>query len=70
MVKLRVGKQPHKVRRVARLHVVALEVQRDIAEGDGVAVNVERADGGADVLAVGFGLVDLALEVLGKVRGC
>jgi len=67
VIKLGISKQPHKVRRVARLHVVPLQVQRDVAEGDRVAVDVQRADGGADVLARLLGLADLALEVLREV---
>ena len=67
MVELGIGKEAHKVCRVSRLNVVPLKVQRNVAECDGVSVDVERADGRANVLALGFGLVDLALEVLGKV---
>jgi hypothetical protein len=70
VVELGVGKQAHKVRRVARLHVVALQVQRDVTERDRVAVDVEGADGRPDVLAVLLGPLDLAPEVLREVGGC
>jgi hypothetical protein len=67
VVELGVGEQAHKVGRVARLDVVALQVQRDVAEGDGVAVDVESADGGAGVLALELCLLELAPEVLREV---
>ena len=70
MIKLGISKQPHKVRRVARLHVVPLQVERDVAEGDRVAVDVEGANGRVRVLAALFCLSELALEVLGEVGGC
>jgi hypothetical protein len=69
VVELGVGKEAHKVCRVARLDVVPLQMQRDVAEGDGVAVDVEGADGGARVLAGFFCALDLALEVLREVGG-
>jgi hypothetical protein len=67
VVELGVGEQAHKVGGVARLDVVALQVQRDVAEGDGVAVDVEGADGGVWVLALMLCLLELAAEVLGEV---
>ena len=67
VVELGVCKQTHKVCRVAGLHVVPLEVQRDVAEGDRVTINVERSDGSADVLSLLLGLRNLALEVLREV---
>jgi hypothetical protein len=39
--KLRIGQQFDKVRPITRLDVVALEVQRDVAEGCRVAIDVE-----------------------------
>lgn len=69
MVELRVGKEAHKMGGVARLDVVPLQVQRDVAEGDRVAVDVEGADGRVWVLAALFCLSELALEVLGEVGG-
>lgn len=54
---------------VSRPDMIALEVQGDVFEGDGVAVDVEGADGGGGVLAGVGGLFELAEEVLGKVGG-
>ena len=60
------------MRAVLRRDVIALKVSTDIPEGDGVAVDVEGFDlvRGAAGLGCDAGLLELAEEVLGKVRGC
>jgi hypothetical protein len=50
--------------------MVSLEMQRDVSKGHRVSVDVEGADGRGDVDAVFFGVLDLALEVLGEVGRC
>ena len=45
-IELSVGKEAHKVSGIAGLDMVSLEVKRDVAEGDGVAVDVKGPDGG------------------------
>lgn len=69
-VELGVGKQAYKVGAVARRDVVALQVQRDVAERQRVAIDVEGAHrhrlGGAVVLL----LFELAEEVLREVGWC
>lgn len=69
-VELRIRKESHKVLAVARRDVVALQVQRDVAKDDGVAVDVEGPDRGARLVAPLLGRLELAKEVLGKVRRC
>lgn len=66
-VELGIGKQAHEVRRVARLDMVPLEMQRDVSEGCRVPVDVEGADGRGGVDAVVLSVLELAAEVLGKV---
>lgn len=68
-VELGIGEEADKVSGVPGPDVVALEVQRDVFEGDGVAVDVEGADGGGGVLAGVGGLFELAEEVLREVGG-
>lgn len=45
---------------VARLDMVALQVQRYVAKGDGVAIDVQRADARGNVFAISFCLFYLA----------
>lgn len=52
---------------VARRDVIALQMEGDITEGQGVAVNIEGADGGGRVGAIFFGFFKLAEKVLGEV---
>lgn len=66
-VKLGVGKETDKVGAVARLHMVALEVERYVAKGGGIAVNIERANVVAGVFAGCQCLVYLGTKELGKV---
>jgi hypothetical protein len=47
--------------------MVTLQVKRDILKGDGISVNVEGMNGACYVLAILFGLLDLALKVLREV---
>jgi hypothetical protein len=54
--KLRVGQQLDEVRPISRLDVVALQVQRDVAEGCRVAVDVEGSHAaGVDRCRAGVG---------------
>ena len=54
--KLRISQQFDEMRPVARLDVVALEVQRDVAEGRRVAVDVEGSHAaGVDRCRAGVG---------------
>lgn len=70
-VELRIGKEADEVRPVARRDVVSLEVEGDISERRGVAVDIEGLDGGAEILdSVLFGGLDLAEEILGEVARC
>lgn len=55
---------------VARRDVVTLQVQRDVAEDDGIAVDVEGPDRCARLVAPLLCRFELAQEVLGKVRRC
>lgn len=54
VVELRVGEEADKVRAVARADVVALQVQGDVAECDGVAVDAECAQGGGGGVLAGL----------------
>lgn len=66
-VELSIGKEPHKVCPVSWLNMVTLEVEGDVGEGLGIAVDVEGTDGAGEVLARFVCLFDLAVEVLGEV---
>jgi hypothetical protein len=66
-VELGIGKEAHKVRRIPRLHMVPLEMQRDVFEGARISVNVEGLDGRTWVFAPFLCLLYLALEVLREV---
>jgi hypothetical protein len=66
-VELSVGEQAHKVCAVPRRDMVALQVQRNISECEGVAVDVEGLYRGGAVCAVLLGGRELAKEVLGEV---
>jgi hypothetical protein len=63
-IELGVGKEAYKVSAVAGLHVVPLEMQRDVSKCAGVSVNVEGPYGGRDVLSVFLCLPNLKLKVL------
>lgn len=66
-VELCVGEKTHEMGAVAGGDMIALEMQRNVAKGQGITINVEGAHGGVWVSAVFFGLFDLAEEVLGEV---
>lgn len=69
-VELRIGKESHKVLAVARRDVVTLQMQRDVAEDDGIAIDVEGPDSSARLVAPLLCRLELAQEVLRKVRRC
>lgn len=69
-VELGVGEEADKVGAIAGLDVVALEVQRDVPEGDGVTVDVEGPDGVTRVLAGLLGALELGYKVVREVGGC
>ena len=70
-VELGISEEADKVGAVFGLDVVALQMQGDVSEGSGIAVDVEGLDGAARVLVVFLGVVQLAEEVLGEVgRRC
>jgi hypothetical protein len=48
---------------IFRLNVVALKMPRDIGECHGISIDVEGLDGTA-IVAIVFGLLQLALEEL------
>lgn len=56
------------MRAIAGLDMVALQMKGNVSECLGVAVDVEGADGSGGVLAIAFGGLELAEEVLRKVR--
>lgn len=68
VIELRVGKEPHEVRAVPWLDMVALEVERDVAERFWVSIDIECPYHRRRVLACVLGLGYLAEEVLGEVR--
>lgn len=68
-VELGIGEETDEVGGVPGPDVVALKVQGDVFEGNGVAVDVEGADGGGGVLAGVGGSFELTEEVLGEVGG-
>lgn len=68
-VELGIGKETDEVGGVSRPDMVALKVKGDVFEGDGVAVDVESADGRGGVLAGVGCLFELAKEVLREVGG-
>lgn len=67
VIELRVGKEPHEVGAVPWLDMVALEVERDVAERFWVSIDVEGPYRRRKVLACVLGLGYLAEEVLGEV---
>ena len=56
-VELGISEEADKVGAVSGLDVVALQMQGDVSEGSGIAVDVERLDGAAGVLVVFLGVV-------------
>jgi hypothetical protein len=69
-VELRIRKESYKVLAVARRDVVTLQMQRDVAEDDGIAIDVEGPDRCACLITPLPCRLELAQEVLGKVRRC
>lgn len=69
-VELGVGEETDKVGAIARLDVVALEVEGDVPEGDGVTVDVEGPDGVTRVLAGLLGALELGYKVVREIGGC
>ena len=66
-VELGVGEEADKVGAIAGVDVVALEVQGDVPEGDGVTVDVESPDGRARVLAGFLGALELGCKVVREI---
>lgn len=66
-VELGIGKEPNKVRAILGLHVVALQMERNIAKRDRIAINVKRPHRRRRVFAFFSGLRELAEEILRKV---
>jgi hypothetical protein len=66
---LRVGKEAHEMRAVARLDMVTLQVQGNVSKGDGIAVDVQRLYRRVIVVAIFGGCPELTVEVLLKVGG-
>lgn len=71
-VELRIGEELDEVGAITWRNVVALEVATYVAEGDGVAVDVEGFNllGWSSGLLCEAGSLELAEEVLGEVGWC
>lgn len=67
VIELCVGKEPHEMRAVPRLNMVALEVERDVAERFWISVDVEGSYRRRRVLTCFLSLCYLTEEVLGEV---
>lgn len=55
---------------IAGLDMVSLEMQRDVAKDDRVAIDIERSKGRARLIASFFHRLQLANKVLREVGGC
>lgn len=63
-IELGVCKEADKVSAISRLHVVALEMKRDVLEGYGITIDIQGPYGAGQVFAILLGGLDLAFEVL------
>lgn len=66
-VELRIGKKTHEVRPVARLDMIALQMQRNVAKRPRVAINVQRPNRRRYVDAIFLRRGNLTAKILRKV---